>query len=1230
MTINSNTITRDSASGTMIGGLWGTSTDLAVTNNNLSYLYDDESDDGGAVLSVNGHSPGMTITSNTITVSSSLTSNVQVFQFIAGGEGVNISGNKIKYSAGANSPLQLTFREYGTSSLVFSHNTVYYTNINGNDGIPAFARINDDDVNFIHPLSATATYNVFYFDGTGTTTEAQGLLPTQNVTTSVFYEDYNGYAGQLTSGEEFNPEQNVSSTVTRGGNSQVIADGPNVPAPLKLGDVPTDNDFELVPFSSFLDVNGALDMGAVSAVRGSSFTIDDDCTIDYSTCHAVSTLAMSGNVQSGDTWSILAGTYSPFALSTTTLATSNITISGAGADTIIEGEEGTNYGIDIDGFDDFTVENLVIQNVSSTVVPEYLVDPYNFAFAGNDYDDIFDPDEDPMMMLFVTSTACELPTIYEEETDVGENHNFELNEVGETSFVESDWNLALVHSDLVGPERVYLTVFTPNDYHSTTSTMESVCAPFGIIVDAWVTSTFVYDAGSGEYTYDSAKIAAAGVTVIEGSPGITRSVPTVAGLIYSNSSNGSIINVTSTDNSVAVSFEGSSSVNLMSSSTLQNSVDYDVVASTVSYNTFDNVAFTRASSSIQSGSVLVTYRQRVYVEDTGGSPIEGVEVDLEAASLGDSDSLVTDATGYTSYSNMLVAFVMNTSSIAVTNGGYNPYTFTANATSTFGTTSTDSNLTMPNETFTVVMVEGAPSAPSSMVSTTVATSSIGVSWTDNSSNETSFLFDFIASDDSDDFPGTTSSLAANAVAATTTDLAPNTAHMFRVAAIGSGGASGYAVSPVVYTDPTVPGTPAATADGSDEIDLIWDNNDNASTTVYQIYNVTDDALAGTTTGVSYSGTGLDAATSYQFRVRAEYAGASGSYSAYSGTSTAVATDAEAEEEEGNTGGGSSKSGGTPPTLDVDEDEALEINGGAASTNNREVTLSIAESNATQMAVSEDPDLGDVSFVDFDTEATFMLSEGNGVKTVYVKLKKGGSSITIEDSIELVGQDFDAPTPTEDDDDAVECGLPTKSAYKHPDSSSVYYITAQCTKRAFISAERYATYFPVGNPTPPNALLPTVPTPDWSLVGVSTEVNAIAEDTLGFMPWGPYYNPQFGALVKQPDDPKVYLLLNGEKNWITDPEVFEALNYQWSWIEDVHEDLLPHYATGSEIDYTDHHPDFSVVKYAAEPAVYRLETPDGVQVKRWIPTPQAFNALNYRWDRIITIPDTETYPDGESL
>jgi len=146
---------------------------------------------------------------------------------------------------------------------------------------------------------------------------------------------------------------------------------------------------------------------------------------------------------------------------------------------------------------------------------------------------------------------------------------------------------------------------------------------------------------------------------------------------------------------------------------------------------------------------------------------------------------------------------------------------------------------------------------------------------------------------------------------------------------------------------------------------------------------------------------------------------------------------------------------------------------------------------------------------------------------------------------------------------------------------------------------------------------------------------VPNDTLGFMPWGPLWDPQFGVIVKHPGDSKVYLLLNDEKYWITSEVVFEALYGEdaWGWIEDVDPTLLANYATGSEIDYTDHHPNYTVIKYANNPAVYRLEpdpTDSSKQVKRYIPNESAFNKLGFRWDRIVELDSSETYSDGEDL
>ena len=136
-----------------------------------------------------------------------------------------------------------------------------------------------------------------------------------------------------------------------------------------------------------------------------------------------------------------------------------------------------------------------------------------------------------------------------------------------------------------------------------------------------------------------------------------------------------------------------------------------------------------------------------------------------------------------------------------------------------------------------------------------------------------------------------------------------------------------------------------------------------------------------------------------------------------------------------------------------------------------------------------------------------------------------------------------------------------------------------------------------------------------------------------MPQGPKYDPKYGALVKIVKDPKVYLLLGNNKHWITSETVFNALKYSWSWIEDVATDLLNKYTSAGEITYTNHHPNYTLIKYNDNPRVYRLE-PDpensNNQVKRYIPNETIFNSLNFRWDRIVTIDDTEIYTTGDDL
>ncbi len=201
-----------------------------------------------------------------------------------------------------------------------------------------------------------------------------------------------------------------------------------------------------------------------------------------------------------------------------------------------------------------------------------------------------------------------------------------------------------------------------------------------------------------------------------------------------------------------------------------------------------------------------------------------------------------------------------------------------------------------------------------------------------------------------------------------------------------------------------------------------------------------------------------------------------------------------------------------------------------------------------------------------------------------------------------------------DTSAQSCPLSTQQAYKTNNSPSIFYITENCTKRPFLKASIFFTYFD-----------------SWSDVKNTTQfvLDSIKNDSLGFMPWGPKYDPKYGALIKIPSDPKVYLLLGAEKYWITSEYIFNKLNYSWNWIEDVDSRLLNKYNVGSEINYIDHHPNYTLIKYPNSAAVYRLEPdPNDVnrQIKVYIQNENEFNKLGFRWDRIVTISNDEVYEE----
>ncbi|PJA89749.1 MAG: hypothetical protein CO137_02650 [Candidatus Magasanikbacteria bacterium CG_4_9_14_3_um_filter_32_9] len=137
-----------------------------------------------------------------------------------------------------------------------------------------------------------------------------------------------------------------------------------------------------------------------------------------------------------------------------------------------------------------------------------------------------------------------------------------------------------------------------------------------------------------------------------------------------------------------------------------------------------------------------------------------------------------------------------------------------------------------------------------------------------------------------------------------------------------------------------------------------------------------------------------------------------------------------------------------------------------------------------------------------------------------------------------------------------------------------------------------------------------------------------------MPLGPKYDPkENNVLVKTSLDPMVYLF-SGKKLFKIDSEsIFNKLNYSWSWIEKVNQSLINQYQPTETINYIDHHLNYTLIKYPDTLEVYRLEpdpSDETKQVKRHIKDPQTFNNLHFRWDRIVTISNTEVYESGVEI
>ncbi len=120
------------------------------------------------------------------------------------------------------------------------------------------------------------------------------------------------------------------------------------------------------------------------------------------------------------------------------------------------------------------------------------------------------------------------------------------------------------------------------------------------------------------------------------------------------------------------------------------------------------------------------------------------------------------------------------------------------------------------------------------------------------------------------------------------------------------------------------------------------------------------------------------------------------------------------------------------TLDV---YPVVINDEQPTSNNAVVQLYIYGTGwATEMQVSNDPNFGGASWQPYQRDLTWQLVGGNGIRTVYVKLRDGGGQTLapVSDSIILINQPTFTPTRT-----ATPTQTPTPTATPTPSPGQVF-------------------------------------------------------------------------------------------------------------------------------------------------------------------------------------------------
>jgi hypothetical protein len=180
-----------------------------------------------------------------------------------------------------------------------------------------------------------------------------------------------------------------------------------------------------------------------------------------------------------------------------------------------------------------------------------------------------------------------------------------------------------------------------------------------------------------------------------------------------------------------------------------------------------------------------------------------------------------------------------------------------------------------------------PAAPSALTATASGTSTINLTWTDNSSDETGFKLER-KTGAGGTYAEIAGSIAANATSYSNTGLTASTTYYYRLRSYNAAGNSSYSneisATTTATPPPNAPSSLAATTGGTSTINLTWTDN-STNETGFKLERKTGSGgtyaeIAGSiaANATSYSNTGLTAGTTYFYRLRSYNAAGNSSYS----------------------------------------------------------------------------------------------------------------------------------------------------------------------------------------------------------------------------------------------------------------------------------------------------------------------------------------------------------------